>query len=218
MQTTITTKMTPRQRQRATITVLLGLVVVSASCATTPPPPAPNTQQGAQDLTSGGVDSNVTTDAAPTYEVVGSVLGYKTFSEVLDQSSVTVLGHVTRQLGTDFVKDSPQIPWSMWELKVDDPLGADIPETLVLVDLDRSAVAAEDVGVPAIEDGLSGLFALHSGDTEKQLIHPEFGKTYYAVTVLEKTPEGYMDALGLLHAIPSLNPLLEEIQRDNRTG
>ncbi|MFK5583580.1 hypothetical protein [Serinicoccus sp. LYQ131] len=176
------------------------------------PPPASTTAE-----TDPPSDGAAATTAASSYECIGSVVGYETMDQVLEQASVTVEGRITRQIGVDTLSgEAPDSSWSIWELEVRDAMGADVPAVLTVVDADRSDYdCADESSTPTISAGLDGVFALNSGEADAQLIHPDFGETYYAVTVLESTGPGFQDVLNLIAPIPSLGPYGEQIEQDN---
>lgn len=136
-------------------------------------------------------------------------------------STVTVEGTITRRIDTVVMDEDPAvkgISWALWELQVNDSLGADIPETLIVVDFDREGTQVVADGLPIVEDGLTGVFALDTADEGDRVLFAEHGRTYYPIVILEKTAQGYVHPVGTLPPLESLDDIREEVTVDNERG
>jgi hypothetical protein len=192
------------------------LTLLASACATDSTPET----SGTSTRTSGSADQSAPSTAhpQPTTEIAANGPVFTSWKEVLPFASVTVEGSITRRVGTEKMPDDPaveDIAWSMWELQVTDPLGADVPTTLTLVDFDRQSVNVVSESLPALEDGMTGLFALDTADSGSRVLFPSQGTTYYPVAILEKTPEGYVDVVGNLPTMSTLGEIMEHIEADN---
>lgn len=208
-----------------------ALVVLLASCAGQPdgeprsdvtrasaPPDdfaSPSTQTAS---TSSAVPTTSDDAPTPTATMLTNSPVFDDWNDVFRFASVTVEGTITQRLDTVTMPDDPaveDIGWAIWELEVNDPIGADVPTTLRVVDFDRNGTQVIDGALPVVEEGLTGIFALDTADAGQRVTFPEVGSTYYPVVILEQTPQGYEHTVGTLPPLESLDDIREAVAADN---
>lgn len=146
---------------------------------------------------------------------------FTSWDQVFRFATVTVEGSITGRVDSVSILDDPAVEdltWSLWELQINDPLGATVPETLIVVGVDHESTDVPSESLPIVREGLTGLFALDTADAEGRTVLPDHGRTYYPVAILEETPSGYVHTVGTLPPLESVDELREAITADNNRG
>ncbi|MBT9255835.1 hypothetical protein KMZ32_10145 [Phycicoccus sp. MAQZ13P-2] len=140
--------------------------------------------------------------ASPPQEIGGDAPVYSSWEEVVNDSKAVVVGTVTEARGT--VPSKEGITYSVFTLTVDDPLGFDAPSKVTVVDFDRSKYTFETDIQPAIDVGMTGVFALNTADRKGILVFPDLGPTSWVVRYLRADGDVYRDSMGKIPPLDSL--------------